>query len=127
MAKQKNPGSDGTLRGPGEHTPAVIGAAYHKKQHAVHDALWDACRDALDAAAEREARAAAKLKAAALILGFTQNENAHWTNQCPHCGRRVRLFQTHTGQVIAYSEFGGERCHAIPSIQRWLCDEGFQS
>jgi hypothetical protein len=52
------------------------------------DAIWDGCREALDAAASREAQAVAKLQSAARKLGgFTLNEKGNrWVTHCPHCG-----------------------------------------
>lgn len=35
--------------------------------------IWDACREVVDAEAKRKAQSDAKLKAAALAIGFSQN------------------------------------------------------
>jgi len=126
MPQKKNPASAGTLRGTGKHKPAVSGAAYHKKQHADNESIWDACREALDAAASREAQAVANLQSAALKLGgFTLNEKGdRWVTHCPHCGGKVELCSTDSGVgVVGYSP----KCDGISRIDQWLRDEGFQS
>jgi|SRR5215211_7375923 len=127
MPQKKNPGSAGTLRGTGKHTPAVSGAAYHKKQHADNESIWSACREALDADASRKAQANARLQAAALRLSFAKKEDGSWEKACPHCQRNVRLVATKQGGVRASGSDCGLTCPAIPNLQRWLCDEGFQS
>jgi hypothetical protein len=90
------------------------------------DAIWDGCREALDAAASREAQAVAKLQSAARKLGgFTLNEKGNrWVTHCPHCGGKVELYSTNSGvDVVGYSP----KCDAISRIEQWLRDGGFQS
>ena len=126
MAQKKNPGSASTLHGTGKHTPAVSGAAYHKKNRPDNEAIWDECRTALDADASREAQAVAKLQSAARKFGgFTLNEKGNrWVTHCPHCGGKVELYSTNVGVgVVGYNP----QCDAISRIEQWLRDKGFQS
>jgi hypothetical protein len=77
--------------------------SYHQKSQSGNDAIWAACREALDVAATCEAQAAAKLKVAARKLGFAKNESGRWAAQCPdpRCGCVVQLFTTANGQIRA--------------------------
>jgi hypothetical protein len=124
MARKNNPGS-ASLRGTGKHEPAVSGAAYQQKNPPDNDAIWDACRKSLDADASRAAQADAKLPSAALRLGFAKNENGRWEKQCPGCGAEVGLYTAPNGHVRASGS--NPKCGAVPPLQQWLLDEGFQS
>jgi len=123
MSQKKNPGSAGTLRGTGKHEPAVSGATYHKKKRPDNETI--SCRKSLDADASRKAQADAKLQSAALRLGFAKNEDGRWEKQCPGCGAKVGLYTAPNGHVRASGS--NPKCGAVPSLQHWLLDEGFQS
>ena len=127
MAKKKNPGSGGTLRGTGKHTPAVGGGACPQKKRPDIEALFDACRQRREADSLRKAQADARLQSAALKLGrFKQNEDGHWEYRCPDCGERVELFLTVNGDVRA-EIFGPRACQTALNIEQWLRGNGFES
>ncbi len=88
------------------------------------EAIWDACCKAQDADASRKAQMDATLQSVALRLGFAKNENGRWAKQCSGCGGEVRLYTAPNGHVRASGS--SPRCGAVPYLQRWLLDEGFQ-
>lgn len=118
MVRKKKSGGPNTLRG---------GSSSDQKNEPDNDAIWGACREALDAAAERKAQEADRLKSAARELGgFTPTETGRWMQICPHCGRKVELYSDNSGvRVVGYGS--DSTCRAVPSIGQWLRDEGFQS
>jgi hypothetical protein len=99
----------------------------HKNKTPDNAAIWDACREARDAEAERKQQAAARLEAAATRLGFAQTEDAQWERDCPHCRRRLALFASSNRGIHVRQFAVGLICPAIPSLTQWLRDEGFQS
>lgn len=135
--KRKNPVADGTpgsagrnfLTGKGassQKARAVQSLAKRRNQPDI-EAIWDACREALDADASRKAQADAKLQSAAQLLGFAKSESGTWEGQCPQCRRKVGLFVIKNGDVLASQSDIGLTCSSIASLQQWLRDRGFQS
>lgn len=92
-----------------------------------HNSIWDDCRVALAAAAERRAQEAARLESAARELsGFTPTESGRWMQYCPHCGGTVELYSDNEGVgVVGYGN--DSKCRAIPGIEQRLRDKGFRS
>jgi len=121
--------SSAVVAAAGRAKDATRTPSYHTRNHHGNESpLWDACREAMDADARRKANANARLEAAASRLGFTQDENGQWVRQCPHCRRQAALFTTSDGDVrVGASGSDTRTCPAIPSIQEWLRNEGFQS
>jgi hypothetical protein len=120
MSRKKTPVRAGKLRRAG--TPAVGGA------RPDNETVWNACREALDAAASREAQAVAHLQSAALKFGgFTLNEKGNrWVTHCPHCGGKVELYSDNSGVgVVGYGN--DSKCRAVPRIEQWLRESGFRS
>ena len=121
--KKKRPAAGSTAVG--AQGSFANSAPYHIKNPPDNDAVWDARRKSLDADASRKAQADAKLQSAALRLGFAKNENGRWEKQCPGCGTVVGLYTAPNGHVRASGP--DPKCGAVPSLQKWLLDEGFQS
>jgi len=124
MSKKKNPGSADTPHGTGKPTPAVSGGACPQEKRPDIEAMFDACRKARDADALRKAQADANLQAAALRLGFAENEDGRWEKECPGCGI-LGLYTAPSGYVRASGS--NANCGAVPPLQNWLLDEGFPS
>lgn len=95
---------------------------YQKKQ-SDNDAIWDVCREAQYARAERETQKADNLRAAALNLDFTRNESGRWVKKCPGCGDEVGLYTTLNGDLRAS---GSSTCAAVPELQIRLRKWGLQ-
>jgi hypothetical protein len=136
--KRKNPVGDRTPDGGGRNfltgkqaasnqkAPAGQAAA-NRRNPSDTDAIWEACREAMDAAASRKAGDAARATAAALALGrFKQNESEQWVYQCPDCRQTLALGINVNGDVRASSS-GQKTCPIVPELQQWLRDNCFQS
>jgi hypothetical protein len=122
--KKKRPAAESAVAGPKGRLNSTS-PSYHQNTE-PDNAIWDACREALDTDAERKAQAAARLEAAATRLGFARNEAGVFERDYPHCGRGVALLRSRDGGVHVSATNVGPTCPAPPSLQQWLCDGGFQ-
>ncbi|WP_152977499.1 hypothetical protein [Bradyrhizobium pachyrhizi] len=102
-------------------------AATNSSDWTDSDKIWEACSKAMDAAASLKAQTDARLQLAARHLGFAEIGDRRWVKQCRFCRRKVALLATTSGDVRVSGYESGLTCSAIPSIQKWLFDNGFQS
>jgi hypothetical protein len=125
MARKKKKNTSAVATADGALDSFVNDTSYPQNNQPDNDSLWGACREALNADASRKAQADAKLRSAALRLGFAKNESGRWVKQCPGCETEVGLYTAPNGHVRASGY--NPKCGAVPSLQQWLIDGGFQS
>jgi hypothetical protein len=87
-------------------------------QRTKHHSIWNACREAQQAARSRKAQESERLKAAALELGFTKNMAGVWAVQCPGCENSVQLYTTRSGDISADSP--NPRCAMLDKLRAHL-------
>lgn len=99
--------------------------------------IWDNCSETANADAKHRTEEDAKLREAALRLGFSQSDSdGAWEQKCPHCGGTLVLKynrpERYRNKAWIYGEpiitvfyRGGPQCSAYTPIEKWLKKKGY--